>query len=154
MEPPPAGTTTKMANGKTYYWCKHHKKDGTLHVKGLWCLHKQADCRLKGSQHSSSSTGGFLQPITSKAKGGFYPRWKSESPPAGTTTKTSNGKTYYWCKHHTKDGTLTINGLWCLHKQADCRLKGSQHSSSSTGGLSFAASTLHVYRTLKSQRRL
>ena len=58
----------------------------------------------------------------------------------GTTTnrhhnKTLNGKTYYWCKRHTKDGTIKINGLWCLHKQADCRLKGPQHSSSSTGGL-------------------
>ena len=90
----------------------------------------------------------------SEAERMFHSKWKAEPPPAGTNSKMVNGKTYYWCTHHKKSGTLHIEGLWCLHKQADCCLKGSQHSSSSTGGLSFAASTLHVYRTLESQRRL
>ena len=38
-EPPRPGQTKRLHHGKSYYWCTYHKK---------WCLHTEAECRLKG----------------------------------------------------------------------------------------------------------
>ena len=48
--PPAAGEPhTKVVNGKTYYWCKHHK---------LWCSHKESECKLGATQNNNTNNTG------------------------------------------------------------------------------------------------
>ena len=45
---PKSGQTTKVVDGKTYYWCQYHKK---------WTLHKSEECRLKPKDDDNKDGG-------------------------------------------------------------------------------------------------
>lgn len=52
----PENKKTQKREGKTWYWCKYHN-DG----KGMWTLHKPADCRAKKRQDRESSSSSSQQ---------------------------------------------------------------------------------------------
>ena len=62
-----------------------------------------------------------------------YPEWKKKAPTGNDPhTKVVEGKTYYWCTHHT---------LWTAHKPSECKLannasggNSSSNNSPSTSG--------------------